>query len=128
MKKTAKKEIILPSKKAKKNKKTVKLDNMGFFQRLRYKHKLRVDKRARQRAESLASLPKNPIKRFFAHFQPKRVFKYWFSWYGLSKILKFFAACFLLGIIFVGGLFLYFKNEIKDIQLSNLTISETVNT
>ena len=139
MKKTAKKakkansksEIILPknSKKAPKQQK-VKLDNMGFFQKWRYKRQMRKDKQARKRAESLASLPKEPVKRFFAHLHPKRVFHYWFSWYGFKKILKFFAACILLMIIAVGGLFLYFKREIKDLesQLSNINIQDTVNT
>lgn len=137
MKKTAKKakkansksEIILPKKSASKPKK-VKLDNMGFFQKLKYKRQMRRDKEARKRAESLASLPKEPVKRFFAHFHPKRVFHYWFSWYGFKKILKFFAVCILLGIIAFGGLFLYYKKEVKDLesQLSNIHIQDTVNT
>lgn len=136
MKKTAKRtkkskskrEIILPKSPKKLSKQ--KLDNMGFFQRIRYKYRMACDRQARKRAESLATLPKDPVKRFFAHFQPKRVFNYWFSWYGLAKILKFFAACFLLGIIFIGILFLYFKNEIRDLesQLSHLSIQDTVNT
>ncbi len=136
MKKTAKRakkakskrEIILPKSPKKLSKQ--KLDNMGFFQRIRYKYRMACDHQARKRAESLATLPKDPVKRFFAHFQPKRVFNYWFSWYGLAKILKFFAACFLLGIIFIGIIFFYFKNEIRDLesQLSHLSIQDTVNT
>lgn len=139
MKKTAKRakkassksEIILPknNSKSSSSKKKVKLDNMGFFQRWKYKRQMKRDQQARKRAESLASLPKEPVKRFFAHLHPKRVFRYWFSWYGLKKILKFFAACILLGIIFVGGLFLYFKKDIQDLesQLSSINIQDTVN-
>ena len=138
MKKTARKatkkaksksEIILPKKNNSKPNK-VKLDNMSFFQKWKYKRQMRKDKQARKRAESLASLPKDPVKRFFAHFHPKRVFHYWFSWYGFKKVLKFLCACFLIGVIAVGGLFLYYKKEVKDLesQLSNIHIQDTVNT
>ena len=104
------------------------LKNMGFFERRRYKRKLRRDREARRRAEDLATLPKQPIKRFFAHLHPKRVFRYWFSWRGLKKVFKFFLACFLLGIIGIGGLFLYYKKDISDIKLDDIVISDTVNT
>ena len=42
-------------------KKAVKRDvkNMGFFERRRYKRKLRRDREARRRAEDLATLPKS---------------------------------------------------------------------
>ncbi|MBQ3261441.1 penicillin-binding protein [Candidatus Saccharibacteria bacterium] len=104
------------------------LKNMSFGERVRYKRKLRKDREARRRAEDLASLPKQPVLRFFAHFHPKRVFRYWFSWRGLKKIFKFGLACILLGVILVGALFLYYKKDINDIKLSDIVISETVNT
>lgn len=104
------------------------IKNMGFFERMCYKRKLRRDREARRRAEDLASLPKQPIKRFFAHLHPKRVFRYWFSWRGVKKVCKFFLACILLGIIAVGGLFLYYKKDIADIKLDDIVISDTVNT
>ncbi|MBR2587371.1 transglycosylase domain-containing protein [Candidatus Saccharibacteria bacterium] len=104
------------------------MKNMGFFERMRYKKKLKRDREARRRAEDLATLPKEPIKRFFAHLHPRRVFHYWFSWRGLKKILKFGLACMLLGIIAVGGLFLYYKKDIADIKLDDIVISDTVNT
>ena len=99
------------------------LKSMGFFERMRYKKKLRRDKEARRRAEDLATLPKNPVARFFAHLSPKRVFRYWFSLRGLKTFFKFCFACLLLGIIAVGGLFLYFKKDVADIKLSNIAIS-----
>ena len=104
------------------------IKNMGFFERRRYKRKLRRDREARRRAEDLATLPKEPIKRFFAHLHPKRVFRYWFSLRGLKKIGKFLLACILLGIIAIGGLFLYYKKDIADIKLDDIVISDTVNT
>ena len=104
------------------------LEKLSFFKRLRYKHQLRRVKEAERREADLASLPKGKIKRFFARLAPKRVFHFIFSWYGLKKICKFFAACILLGVIALGGLFIYYKQQIKDIEISNIDIAETVNT
>ena len=102
--------------------------NMGFFARMNYKRKLRADREARRRAEDLASLPKQPIRRFFCRLSPKRVFRYIFSWRGVKNFFKFCFACLLLGVIAVGAAFLYFKKDINNIQLSDIVISETVNT
>lgn len=123
-----------PKKQSSKEKKVFKevspetYKSMKFFERRVYKHRLNAEKRARQKAAMLATLPKKQPARFFAHFQPKRVFHYWFSAYGRHQFFKIFAACVLIGIIAVGGLFVYYKKSIEDIQLSNLSISETVNT
>ncbi len=129
-----KSEIILPSKKTKKTtkeeskaKKTSKR-KMSLYSSLSYKRKAKREANARRRAEELATLPKEPVKRFFARLHPKRVFKWWFSWRGQKAILKFFAACILIFIIFIGGLFLYYKKDLDEIRLDEMNISETVNT
>ncbi|MBR3353417.1 penicillin-binding protein [Candidatus Saccharibacteria bacterium] len=124
--------MILPkkndkSKKAKASKKTAK-KNLSLYSSLSYKHRARKEASDRRRAEELAKLPKEPIRRFFARLHPKRVFKWWFSWRGQKAILKFFAACILIGIIFIGGLFLYYKKDLEEIRLDEMSISETVNT
>ena len=105
-----------------------KTKSKSTYTSLMYKSKVKKDERARKKAEDLATLPKTPVKRFFAHLHPKRVFHYWFSWNGLKKIGKFLAACILLGIIAVGGLFLYYKKDLEAIRLDELKVSETVNT
>ena len=120
-----KSEVILPKKKkvvaAKKPKKAIsesvkevagKKKKMNLYSNLSYKSKVRKEAEDRRKAEELAKLPKDPVKRFFARLAPKRVFKWWFSWRGQKAILKFFAACFLLLIIFIGGLFLYYKKDL----------------
>lgn len=76
----------------------------------------------------LVPLPKNQPARFFAHFRWERIKAYWFSKAGLKRIGKVIAACILLGIIGVGALFVYYKSQLKEIQLNDLAISETVNT
>lgn len=77
---------------------------------------------------NLRPLPKEQPARFFAHFRWERIKAYWFSKDGLKRIGKIFAAMILVGIIAIGAMFVYFKSQLKEIQLNNLTISETVNT
>lgn len=125
-----KSEVILPSqtkKTAKKPKKTAK-KKMNLYSSLSYKHKAKKEADARRRAEDLAKLPKDPVKRFFARLHPKRVFKWWFSKRGQKTILKTIAACILIFTIFIGGLFLYYKKDLDEIRLDEMSISETVNT
>ena len=77
---------------------------------------------------NLRPLPKEQPARFFAHFRWERIKAYWFSKDGLKRIGKIFAAGVLIGIIVVGALFVYYKSQLKEISLSNLSIDETVNT
>lgn len=78
--------------------------------------------------KKLRPLPEDPWKRFLAHFRWERIRAYWFSKAGLKRIGKIFAALILIGIIIVGALFIYYKNQIKEIELSDLSISDTINT
>ena len=117
------------AKKDKKSKKAAKpKNNLGFFARWREKRQAKKEAEARRRAEDLATLPKEPIKRFFARLHPKRVFRWWFSWRGQKTILKIIGAVILLLVIFIAGLFLYYKKDLDEIRLDQMTISETVNT
>ena len=125
-----KSEVILPSKSKKQvklSKKTAK-KKMNLYSSLSYKHKAKKEAEARRRAEELAKLPKEPVKRFFARLHPKRVCKWFFSKRGQKTIWKTIAACFLILIIFIGGLFLYYKKDLDQIKLDEMSIAETVNT
>ena len=129
-------ETILPSERRRadktktSNKATRKSakSNLSLYSSLSHRRRAKKEAAARRRAEDLATLPKEPVKRFFARLHPKRVFKWWFSWRGQKAILKFLAACCLIVIIFIGGLFLYYKKDLDEIRLDEMTISETVNT
>ncbi len=126
--KTKKKKSNFHLPKAKNSKKTAKRKtNMNLYSSLAYKHRSKVEANSRRRAEELSKLPKNPVKRFFARLAPKRVFKWWFSWRGQKAILKFFAACFLLGIIGLGVLFMVYRKELEEVDLTTLNIETTVN-
>ncbi|MBR3143915.1 penicillin-binding protein [Candidatus Saccharibacteria bacterium] len=111
----------------KKDKKSSK-SKKGLYSSWKYRRKARKEAEARRRAEDLATLPKEPIKRFFARLHPKRVFKWWFSWRGQKTILKTIGVLILLAVIGIGGLFLYYKKDLDEIRLDEMNISETVNT
>ena len=130
MEKTAKNSKLSKKSVAKKPKRArlASSKSMKTYSSLVYKSRVRRDKKARKRAEDLASLPKDPVKRFFAHLHPKRVAKYWFSMRGLKTLGKTVAAIVLLTIIAIGGLFLYYKKDLDAIKLDELKVSETVNT
>ena len=65
-----------------------KQNNLSLYTNLAHRRKEKKDSKARERAEYLASLPKDPVKRFFYRLHPKRVLKYWFSKRGLFMALK----------------------------------------
>lgn len=100
----------------------------NLYSSLSYKYKAKKEESSRKRAEELAKLPKDPWKRFLVRLHPKRFFRWWFSWRGQKAILKFCVAGFLLAVIFVGGLFLYYKKDLDAIKLDEIVISKTVNT
>lgn len=121
-KKTAKS----PAKSSAKSKKS----GMNLYSNLAYKRRVKADQKARRQAEDLATLPKNPVARFFAKLRPDRVFRFWFSKEGLFRFLKIIAAVFLIGVIAVGGLFLYYKKDLAQIDPEGLAnrVQDTVNT
>ena len=110
------------------NSKKKKSGKMQVYSSLAYKRKQQLDRKAREKAKRLEDLPKDPVKRFFAHFQWKRIKAYWFSKDGLKRIGKIAAACCLVGIIAVGALFLYYKHQISSISLNDINVSDTINT
>ena len=84
------------------------------------KRELKKEQKAREKAEYLASLPKNPVKRFFAHLSPKRFFKFWFSMDGLKMLGKILGIFILLCVIIAVIAYFYFRNELKSLQPSEL--------
>ena len=100
----------------------------SLYSSFKYKRKAKKEAEARRRAEDLATLPKEPIKRFFARLHPKRFFRWWFSWRGQKAILKAIGVFIILCAIGIGGLFLYYKKDLDEIRLDEMSIAETVNT
>ncbi len=125
-------DVELPPKKSGKklkiSGKNKKKEIRKLYTDFKARRRAKKEAEARRHAEDLATLPKDPVKRFFARLHPKRVFRWWFSWRGQKAILKFIGICFILLIITIGGLFIYYKKDLDEIRLDEMTISETVNT
>ncbi len=83
----------------------------------------RRDAIERRRAERKATLPKDRVKRFLYHFKPSRMYHYWFSRDGGIMALKIVGIGFVIGFIFLLGLFAYFRKDlpsITDVSSGNL--------
>ncbi len=93
---------------------------LSVYANLANKHKTKKDKKSRERAEYLASLPKHPVKRFLYRMHPKRLAKYWFSKQGAKMALKILGVAVLLGILLIGGLFAYFRQDLDKIRPGEL--------
>jgi len=111
-------------------KKPTKSRNMSVYANLSHKRKTRKDSAARKRAEYLATLPKDPVKRFLYHLQPKRVAQYWFSKRGLIMAAKIVGTAILLVVLLVGGLFAYYRKDLDQIRPGELAkrVQTTVTT
>lgn len=93
---------------------------MNVYSNLSHARKTKKDRRARQKAEYLASLPKHPLKRTLYRMHPKRVLAFWFSRRGGLMALKVLGVGILLSVLFVGGLFAYYRKDIDQIRPSEL--------
>ena len=87
---------------------------MNVYANLAQKRRTKKDKKSRERAEYLATLPKHPVKRFFYRLHPKRVAKYWFSKRGALMALKILGISVLAALLLIGGLFAYFRKDLDQ--------------
>ncbi len=78
----------------------------------------RKDATERRRAERKAGLPKDRLKRFLYHFQPKRMYRYWFSRDGGIMALKIVGVGFVVGFVVLLGVFAYFRKDLPDLTLT----------
>lgn len=81
------------------------------------------DAKQQRKAGRKATLPKDRVRRFIAHFNPKRIYHYWFSRDGAVMALKLFGIGIITGFVFLAGLFAYFRKDLPnltDVSGSNL--------
>ncbi len=111
-------------------KKPFKTRKLNVYSNLSHAHKVRKDSAARKHAQYLATLPKNPVHRFFYHMHPKNAFKYWFSKRGLIMGLKIAGISALILCLIIGGLFAYFRKDLDAIRPGELAkrVQTTVTT
>lgn len=72
--------------------------------------------KANRKAERLAGLPKGRIKRLFAHLEPRRMYKYWFSRDGGIMALKIMGVGLIAGFLLLVGLFAYFRKDLPNLR------------
>lgn len=83
--------------------------------------KTRKDAIHRKKAEYLATLPKHPVSRLLARMHPKRVAGYWLSKKGGMMLVKIAGTSVLLALIFIGGLFAYYRKDLDSIRPEELS-------
>lgn len=98
-----------------------RLKGLSVYANLSHRRKTKADVKARKKAEYLASLPKNPVKRFLYRLHPKRFFAYWFSRAGALMALKLLGVGIVILAIFVGALFAYYRRELDALKPSEIS-------
>lgn len=93
---------------------------LNVYANLAQARRTKKDAAHRKKAEYLATLPKHPVKRTLARMHPKRVAGYWFSRKGGIMALKILGVTTLLVVLFVGGLFAYFRKDLDSINPQQL--------
>lgn len=93
-----------------------KASALNVYSNLVARRKNKSDARSRRKAEYLASLPKNPVKRFLYRMRPKELARFWFSREGLKTFLKLLAVGVVILGIFVAALFAYYRKELDTIR------------
>lgn len=93
---------------------------MSLYANLNARRKSKVDAKARRKAEYLATLPKQPLKRLLYRLNPKRMAKFWFSKQGAITFAKLVGVAFIILVIFIAALFAYYRRELDSIRPDEL--------
>ncbi len=86
----------------------------------------RRDATEARRAERKAGLPKSRIKRFFYHFAPGRMYRYWFSRDGGIMALKIVGLGFIVGFVTLLAVFAYFRKDLPNLTASGNNIGGSI--
>src|SRR6266702_5987983 len=97
-----------------------RVPGLSVYSNLAARRKTKADAKSRRKAEYLASLPKQPLKRLLYRLHPKRVFRYWFSREGAIMLLKLSGVGLIILAIVVAALFAYYRHELDAIRPSEL--------
>lgn len=111
-------------------KKKSKSQKLSVYSNLSKSHKAKKETKQIKNAQYFASLPKNRLKRFVYFLKPKNFAHYWFSKRGLIMFGKIAGVTLLLLCLFIGGLFVYFRQDLSAISPGeiNKRVQSTVNT
>jgi len=101
-------------------KKQRRVPGLSVYSNLVAHRKSKADAKSRRKAEYLATLPKQPLKRLLYRLHPKRLMRYWFSREGAIMLLKLSGVGLIILAIFVAALFAYYRHELDAIRPSEL--------
>ncbi|HVI69632.1 MAG TPA: transglycosylase domain-containing protein [Magnetospirillaceae bacterium] len=104
-------------------KKSSKGKALSLYANLAAKRRSKADAKARRKAEYLATLPKQPLKRLLYRLHPKRVIKFWFSKRGAITLLKLVGVGIIIMAIFIAALFAYYRRELDAFSPEQLAKS-----
>ena len=96
---------------------------LSLYANLAAKRRSKADAKARRKAEYLATLPKQPLKRLMYRLHPKRVMKFWFSKQGAITFAKLVGVGFIILAIFIAALFAYYRRELDAFSPEQLAKS-----
>jgi len=102
-------------------KKPLKSRKLSLYSNLSHSRRSIKEAEARKHAHYLASLPKNPIKRFFYRLSPRHFAEYWFTKRGAITALKILGVTLLVFCLLIGGLFIYFRKDLDAIRPGELS-------
>ncbi len=104
-------------------KKSTKGKALSLYANLAARRRSKADAKARRKAEYLATLPKQPLKRLLYRLHPKRVLKFWFSKQGAIAFLKLLGVGVIILAIFIAALFAYYRRELDAFSPDQLAKS-----
>ncbi len=93
---------------------------MSVYSNLTHSRRMHKDAASRKKAEYLATLPKQPLKRLLYRMHPVRMYHYWFSREGAILALKLAGIGILFGVLCVGALFAYYRKDLDAIRPGEL--------
>lgn len=100
-----------------------KSKGLSLYANLTARRRSKADAKARQKAEYLATLPKQPLKRLLYRLHPKRLATFWFSKQGALTALKLLGVGIIIMAIFVAALFAYYRRELDAFSPEQLAKS-----
>lgn len=111
-------------------KKQSKPRKLSLYSNLSRSRKNRTESDFHKRERYLASMPKNPVKRFFYRLNPKHLEEYWLNKHGALQALKIVGIAALVVCLMIGGLFIYFRKDLDAIRPGELAkrVQTTVTT
>lgn len=110
--------------------KPLKSKRLSVYSNLSHTRKAKKDALQKKNAQYLASIPKNPIKKFFYKLGPRHFAHTWLNKQGALRALKILGVIILILGAFTGGVYIYLRKDLDAIRPGELSknVQTTVTT